>query len=170
MNPKLEWTLLAVLAATAGGGYLYFANAERAVAPEGEAVTAGLDVDELEVPPAPSLSPRSLSAGLPTEGQWRGNPVLHDLDGDGHLDLVASIRRVDQSTPGEGIFVWRGDGLGDWTPWIDGLRREYVEMYNSAAAIALDETTAQVAKVRKKLKARLAEAEAEIERLRSLDR
>ncbi len=49
---------------------------------------------------------------------------------------------------------------------IDGLREEYVDLYESAAAIALDETTAQVAKVRKKLKARLAEAEAEIERLR----
>ncbi len=49
---------------------------------------------------------------------------------------------------------------------IDGLRREYREMYDSAAAIALDETTAQVAKVRRKLKARLAEAEAEIERLK----
>jgi hypothetical protein len=50
---------------------------------------------------------------------------------------------------------------------IDGLRQEYREMYDSAAAIALDETTAQVAKVRRKLKARLAEAEAEIERLRN---
>jgi len=48
---------------------------------------------------------------------------------------------------------------------IDGLRQEYVELYESSAAIALDETTSQVAKVRKKLKARLAEAEAEIERL-----
>jgi hypothetical protein len=49
---------------------------------------------------------------------------------------------------------------------IDGLRHEYVDLYESSAAIALDETTAQVAKVRKKLKARLAEAEAEIERLK----
>jgi hypothetical protein len=49
---------------------------------------------------------------------------------------------------------------------IDGLRHEYVELYESSAAIALDETTAQVAKVRKKLKKQLAEAEAEIARLR----
>jgi hypothetical protein len=49
---------------------------------------------------------------------------------------------------------------------IDALRHEYVELYESSAAIALDETTAQVAKVRKKLKAKLAEAEAEIARLR----
>lgn len=49
---------------------------------------------------------------------------------------------------------------------VDALRKEYVELYWSSAAIALDETTAQVAKVRKKLKARLAEAEAEIERLK----
>jgi hypothetical protein len=50
---------------------------------------------------------------------------------------------------------------------IDGLRREYRELYESAAAIALDETTAQVAKVRRKLKGRLAKAEAEIERLKA---
>jgi hypothetical protein len=49
---------------------------------------------------------------------------------------------------------------------VDALRREYRELYESSAAIALDETTAQVAKVRKKLKARLAEAEAEIARLK----
>ena len=49
---------------------------------------------------------------------------------------------------------------------LDALRREYVELYWSSAAIALDETTAQVAKVRKKLKAKLTEAEAEIERLK----
>ena len=48
---------------------------------------------------------------------------------------------------------------------IDGLRQEYVDLYWSSAAIALDETTAQVAKVRKNLKAKLAEAEAEIARL-----
>ena len=48
---------------------------------------------------------------------------------------------------------------------IDALREEYVELYESSAAIALDETTAQVAKVRKKLKKQLAEAEAEIARL-----
>ena len=53
------------------------------------------------------------------------------------------------------------------TKRIDGLRHEYVELYWSSAAIALDETTAQVAKVRKKLKAQLAEAEAEIERLKA---
>jgi hypothetical protein len=52
------------------------------------------------------------------------------------------------------------------TKVLDELRREYVELYWSSAAIALDETTAQVAKVRKKLQARLAEAEAEIERLK----
>ena len=49
---------------------------------------------------------------------------------------------------------------------IDALRQEYVELYESSAAIALDETTAQVAKVRKKLKKQLATAEAEIERLK----
>ena len=50
---------------------------------------------------------------------------------------------------------------------IDALREEYVDLYESSAAIALDETTAQVAKVRKKLKKQLATAEAEIARLKA---
>jgi hypothetical protein len=50
---------------------------------------------------------------------------------------------------------------------VDALRQEYVDLYWTSAAIALDETTAQVAKVRKKLKTRLAEAEAEIARLKA---
>jgi hypothetical protein len=49
---------------------------------------------------------------------------------------------------------------------IDALREEYVDLYQSSAAIALDETTAQVAKVRKKLKKQLAERDAELAKLR----
>ncbi len=53
------------------------------------------------------------------------------------------------------------------TKRIDALRHEYADLYWTSAAIALDNTTAQVAKVRRKLKARLADAEAEIERLKA---
>ncbi|MDQ3485337.1 MAG: hypothetical protein M3445_08010 [Actinomycetota bacterium] len=47
------------------------------------------------------------------------------------------------------------------------LRANYVELYEASAAIALDETTAQVAAARKKLKARLATKQERIERLRA---
>jgi hypothetical protein len=50
---------------------------------------------------------------------------------------------------------------------LDALRREYAELYESSAAIALDETTAQVAAVRRNLKARLATKQERIEKLRA---
>lgn len=50
---------------------------------------------------------------------------------------------------------------------LESMRGEYVEMYEFAAAMALDETTAQVAAVRHKLKARLATKQARLEKLRA---
>jgi hypothetical protein len=50
---------------------------------------------------------------------------------------------------------------------LDRLRSEYVELYEASAAIALDETTAQVAAVRKNLRARLATKQQRIEKLRA---
>jgi hypothetical protein len=47
------------------------------------------------------------------------------------------------------------------------LRKEYVEMYEFAAALALDETTAQVAGVRRRLKERLATKQERLEKLRA---
>jgi hypothetical protein len=44
--------------------------------------------------------------------EWRFNPVLVDLDGDGHLDLVATRRTGQQQS----LYIWRGDGKGDFTP------------------------------------------------------
>jgi hypothetical protein len=70
------------------------------------------------------LATKNLGAGLPVRGQWRGHPALADLDGDGHLDLVASVRRYERDEPGDGIWVWRGDGAGHWQPQIEGLRRD----------------------------------------------
>lgn len=71
-----------------------------------------------------TLATRSMSEGLPSRGQWRGHPAFADLDGDGQLDLVASVRRYDRDEPGDGIWVWRGDGKGHWRGMIDGLRRD----------------------------------------------
>jgi len=73
---------------------------------------------------APPIPARSLSVGLPEAGHWRGKPALADLNHDGRLDLVASIRRWNRSTPGEGLWVWLNDGHAGWTASIGGLRRD----------------------------------------------
>ena len=48
---------------------------------------------------------------------------------------------------------------------LERMRREYVEMYEFAAAMALDETTAQVGRVRRNMRRRLARAERRVLRL-----
>ncbi|MGH6849479.1 MAG: FG-GAP repeat domain-containing protein, partial [Methylocella sp.] len=50
--------------------------------------------------------------GLPKSG-WANNVLLQDIDGDGHLDVVASYY--------EGPRVWRGDGKGHFQPYSQGL-------------------------------------------------
>jgi FG-GAP-like repeat/FG-GAP repeat len=44
---------------------------------------------------------------------WANKVLLHDMDGDGHLDVVASYHA--------GPRVWRGDGKGHWQPYSQGL-------------------------------------------------
>jgi hypothetical protein len=50
--------------------------------------------------------------------EWRFNPLLIDLNGDGHLDLVATARLVKPA-----LHMWLGDGKGNFTPtaptWTD---------------------------------------------------
>jgi len=69
----------------------------------------------------PRLAVRSVGNGLPDKGEWRGKPALRDLDGDGHTDLVTSIRRFDKNHIADGIHVYLGDGKGNWTPCDTGL-------------------------------------------------
>ncbi|MBI4880388.1 MAG: VCBS repeat-containing protein [Planctomycetes bacterium] len=70
------------------------------------------------------LAAISLSDGLPDSGQWRGKPVLADINEDGHADVVASIRRWGPDVPGEGLTLWTGDGRGAWTNTRRDLRRD----------------------------------------------
>jgi hypothetical protein len=60
------------------------------------------------------LLARTLGPGI----EWRFNPLVVDLDGDGHLDLVATARLAEHS-----LYMWRGDGKGDFIPiertWTD---------------------------------------------------
>src|SRR5207245_4593668 len=67
------------------------------------------------------------SASLPTYSkaltlepgkEWRFNPLLIDINGDGHLDLVATARLAKPA-----LHMWLGDGQGSFTPtaptWTD---------------------------------------------------
>jgi hypothetical protein len=56
------------------------------------------------------------SKGLPTTGNWKSDPVLADINGDGFLDIAALSRM------GEGPRVWLGDGGRSWRESSKGLR------------------------------------------------
>ncbi|MCW2764842.1 MAG: hypothetical protein JWO11_801 [Nocardioides sp.] len=86
---------------------------------------------------------------------WDGLMVAPDLVGLAERTWVAASLLVE--SPHDAAAVAR----------LDELRSEYAEVYESAAAIALDETTAQVAAVRRNLKARLATKQERIEKLRA---
>ena len=76
--------------------------------------------------PTPSPSPTTSSRvgftgcmnGLPTDGMWKCDPIVADVNGDGHLDIGAIPRR------GDGPHVWLGDGTGNWTDSSQGLAVE----------------------------------------------
>src|SRR5207245_1888936 len=57
-----------------------------------------------------------LTLGAGTE--WRFQPLVIDLNGDGHLDLVATARLAKPS-----LHIWLGDGKGGFSPvsptWTD---------------------------------------------------
>jgi hypothetical protein len=53
--------------------------------------------------------------GLPEDGLFKGVPILTDINGDTHLDLIAHERK------GSGARVWLGDGAGAWKEESNGL-------------------------------------------------
>jgi hypothetical protein len=59
-------------------------------------------------PPPPPVTYSLCSDQLPKVGQWKGDPVLFDVNGDGHLDLAANPRL------GNGPHIWLGNGRGEW--------------------------------------------------------
>lgn len=85
------------------------------------------------------------SSGLPVRGHWRGDPVACDLNHDGHLDIVTSLRKVkaeeldkkrkkyerdergvmkpveEEDEMGSGLAVFLSDGLGNWIESSGGI-------------------------------------------------
>src|SRR2546428_1108833 len=67
---------------------------------------------------APTLPSYSLALTLGLGKEWRFEPLLVDLNGDGNLDLVATARLASPS-----LHIWLGDGKGGFNPitptWTD---------------------------------------------------
>jgi hypothetical protein len=130
MSARREWTLVAVLALACAGVYAVLAGRDGAEAEPAALAATQAPADTpapapvIEAPAMPTLPVVPIDAGLPTAGQWRGHPVLSDVDEDGRLDLLASIRRHDRQTPGDGLNVWLNRPDGPWTKSVHALRRD----------------------------------------------
>lgn len=54
------------------------------------------------------------SEGLPSTGQWRESIAFFDMNGDGHMDIVAPRPRLASKAYDKPV-VWYGDGKGKWS-------------------------------------------------------
>ena len=53
------------------------------------------------------------STGLPTQGQWRQGLAFFDVNGDGHMDILAPPPRK-AAKDSQHPFIWLGNGKGEW--------------------------------------------------------
>jgi VCBS repeat protein len=92
-----------------------FAFARRATVLTGVVLVAGYASVSGSEPPLPSYV-KALTLGSATE--WRFHPLVADFNKDGHVDLVATARLVDNA-----LHIWLGDGKGMFNPvepaWTD---------------------------------------------------
>lgn len=54
------------------------------------------------------------SRGLPSNGMWREGMAFYDLNGDGHIDILAPPPRKASESDNKPV-VWHGDGTGNWS-------------------------------------------------------
>ncbi|DAC72272.1 MAG TPA: hypothetical protein DSN98_05980 [Thermoplasmata archaeon] len=62
----------------------------------------------------PTISYIPSSNGLPTEGQWKYDTRIGDVNNDGHLDIIRLRGHDDFNPPDKGFQIWLGDGTGNW--------------------------------------------------------
>ena len=55
------------------------------------------------------------SNGLPATGKWRETIDIYDLNGDGHLDILAPPPRLPSKEADRRPHVWYGNGKGEWS-------------------------------------------------------
>ena len=68
------------------------------------------------------------SEGLPVIGSWRNTIDVADMNGDGHLDIIAPPQRG----PGGRPSIFLGDGTGKWKRW-EGVKFPRSLNYGSVA-------------------------------------
>lgn len=90
----------------------FFVGACNSGSTEREPILSSPKVSE---PAPPRMTFSFSSEGLPTRGNYKCDPVLADLNGDGLLDLAAHSRL------GDGPQVWLGDRGGRWHEAVTGL-------------------------------------------------
>ncbi|MBL9078261.1 MAG: VCBS repeat-containing protein [Planctomycetes bacterium] len=126
MNRLLTLVFLALLGAVAwfrfGGGAA--ATGQPALNDMERIAESARAVREAAVAKYPLLTVRQLGNGLPDSGEWRGKPVVADLNGDGKLDCVTSIRRFDKVRIADGLRAYLGDGAGGWRLADAGLAKD----------------------------------------------
>ncbi|HUP44993.1 MAG TPA: VCBS repeat-containing protein [Thermoanaerobaculia bacterium] len=89
------------------------------------------EFSELTPPPAGRrVRFEESSEGLPSQGSWRHSAAFADMNGDGHIDIIAPPERGARSIM-PAIFL--GDGKGNWTPWAAAVW-PYVMDYGTVVA------------------------------------
>ena len=90
------------------------------------------EFEELSVPASRKVVRfEDSSSGLPVEGSWRNSATFADMNGDGHLDIIAPPERGARSIM---PAVFLGDGKGGWTPWAAAVWPVELQYGNVVAA------------------------------------
>lgn len=111
---------------------------------------------DLPVGPEPHAVDDFLTASLNRSGgEWDGLMVAGSL-----------VEMAEKTWRYAGVLV-SDPGNAEAMAGLDALRASYVELYETSAAIALDETVSQVAAVRKNFKRKLETKQRRIEKLRA---
>ncbi len=79
---------------------------------------AGVPTQVTKASEGPTPKFKLSASGLAQAGMWKSTPLLIDINGDGHLDLLALARL------GDGPHIWLGDGKGNWTDSSEGLKNK----------------------------------------------